>query len=70
VSFASITLCVASQRVFIVVVVYFVDLVWKLLDTPLYISITSICICLMMILNVFSNKIMSDCGVFAMAFQP
>jgi hypothetical protein len=39
VSFAAITLCVASQRVFIVVVVvvYFVmDLVGKLLDTPSY----------------------------------
>jgi hypothetical protein len=42
VSFAAITLCVASQRVFIVivvivVVVYFViDLVRKLLDTPSY----------------------------------
>jgi uncharacterized membrane protein YczE len=41
-SFAAITFCVASQRVFIVtvvvvVVVYFViDLVWKLLDTPSY----------------------------------
>jgi hypothetical protein len=36
-SFAAITLCVASQRVFIVVVVYFViDSVRKLLDTPLY----------------------------------
>jgi hypothetical protein len=39
VSFVAITLCVASQRVFIivvvVVVVYFViDLVRKLLDTP------------------------------------
>jgi hypothetical protein len=36
-SFASITLCVASQRVFVVVVVYFVmDSVRKLLDTPSY----------------------------------
>jgi hypothetical protein len=36
-SFAAITLCVASQRVFIVVVVYFVtDSVWKLLATPSY----------------------------------
>jgi hypothetical protein len=38
-SFAAITLCVASQRVFIVlaVVVYFViDAVRKLLDTPSY----------------------------------
>jgi succinate-acetate transporter protein len=35
VSFAAITLCVASQRVFIVVSVYFViDSVRKLLDTP------------------------------------
>jgi len=39
VSFAAITLCVASQRVFIVVVVvYFViDSVRKLLDIPSYI---------------------------------
>jgi len=35
--FAAITLCVASQRVFIVVSVYFViDSVRKLLDTPSY----------------------------------
>jgi len=35
VSFAAITLCVASQRVFIVVSIYFViDSVRKLLDTP------------------------------------
>jgi hypothetical protein len=39
-SFAAITLCVASQRVFVVVVVvYFViDSVRKLLDTPSYVS--------------------------------
>jgi hypothetical protein len=37
VSFAAITLCVASQRVFIVVSVYFViDSVRKLLDTRSY----------------------------------
>jgi hypothetical protein len=37
VSFAAITLCAASQRVFIFVVVYFViDSVRKLLDTPSY----------------------------------
>jgi hypothetical protein len=37
VSFAAITLCVASQRVFIFVSVYFViDSVQKLLDTPSY----------------------------------
>jgi hypothetical protein len=38
VSFAAITLCVASQRVFIVVSVYFViDSDRKLLDTPSYV---------------------------------
>jgi len=38
VSFTAITLCVASQRVFIVVSVYFViDSVRELLDTPSYI---------------------------------
>jgi hypothetical protein len=37
VSFAAITLCVASQGVFIVVSIYFIiDSVWKLLDTPSY----------------------------------
>jgi len=37
VSFAAITLCVASQRVFSVVSIYFVvDSVRKLLDTPSY----------------------------------
>jgi hypothetical protein len=36
-SFAAITLCIASQRVFVVVSVYFViDSVRKLLDTPSY----------------------------------
>jgi hypothetical protein len=39
-SFAAITLCVASQRVFIAVNVYFViDSVRKLLDTPPYIDL-------------------------------
>jgi hypothetical protein len=41
VSFATITLCVASQRVFVVVVVvvvayFIIDSVRKLLDTPWY----------------------------------
>jgi hypothetical protein len=41
-SFAAITLCVASQRVFIVVAVYFViESVRKLLDTPSYNEITN-----------------------------
>jgi len=36
VTFATITLCVASQQVFIVLSVHFItDSVWKLLDTPL-----------------------------------
>jgi hypothetical protein len=42
VSFATITLCVTSQRVFVVAaVVYFViDSVRKLLDTPSYIHLS------------------------------
>jgi hypothetical protein len=36
VRFAAITLCVASQRVFIVVVYFVIDSVRKLLDTPSY----------------------------------
>jgi hypothetical protein len=35
-SFATITLCVAYQLVFIVVVYFIIDSVWKLLDTPSY----------------------------------
>jgi enhancing lycopene biosynthesis protein 2 len=38
VSFAAITLCVASQLVFIVVVYLVIDSVRKLLDTPSYIN--------------------------------
>jgi hypothetical protein len=34
VSFATITLCVASQRVFVVVVYFIMNSVPKLLDTP------------------------------------
>jgi hypothetical protein len=34
VSFAAITLCVASQRVFVVVVDFIIDSVRKLLDAP------------------------------------
>jgi hypothetical protein len=41
VSFTSITLCVASQLVFIIVVVDFViDSVRKLLDTPSHMDVT------------------------------
>jgi hypothetical protein len=43
VSFSDITLCVASQRVFIVAVVYFViDSVRKLLDTSSYIQFENV----------------------------
>jgi hypothetical protein len=38
VNFVSITLCVASQRVFIVVVYFVIDSVRKLLDTPSYVA--------------------------------
>jgi hypothetical protein len=42
VSFAAITLCVASPRVFIFVVVYFfIDSVRKLLDTPSHMYMVS-----------------------------
>jgi hypothetical protein len=34
VSFAAITLCVASQRVFVIIVVFVIDSVRKHLDTP------------------------------------
>jgi hypothetical protein len=36
VGFDAITLCVASQRVFIIVVYFVIDSVWKLMDTPSY----------------------------------
>jgi len=36
VSFVAITLCIASQRVFIVVVYFVIDSVRKLLDIPSY----------------------------------
>jgi hypothetical protein len=43
VNFAAITLCVASQRMFIVIVVYFVlNSVRKLLDTPSHVP-TDVC---------------------------
>jgi hypothetical protein len=39
-SFAAITLCVASQRVFIVVVYFVINSVRKLLDIPSYVTET------------------------------
>jgi hypothetical protein len=42
VSFAAVTLCVASQRVFIVVVCFVIDSVRKLLDTPSYMYKTTV----------------------------
>jgi hypothetical protein len=41
VSFAAITLCVASQRVFIVVVYFVIDSVRKLLDTTSWMEVSS-----------------------------
>jgi hypothetical protein len=38
VSFAAITLCVASQRVFVISVYFVTDSVRKLLDTPSYVA--------------------------------
>jgi hypothetical protein len=38
VSCATITLCVVSQQVFIVVVYFIVDSIQKLLDTPSYVQ--------------------------------
>jgi hypothetical protein len=37
VSFAATILYVASQRVFIIVVYFVIDSVWKLLNTPSYV---------------------------------
>jgi hypothetical protein len=46
VSFATITLCIASERVFIVVDVYFViDSVRKLLDTSSYSFLVNFLVC-------------------------
>jgi hypothetical protein len=60
VSFATVTLCVASQRVFIVVgviVVYFViDSVRKLLGTPSYVKFMLQIIVLLNVSEVLSIK--------------
>jgi hypothetical protein len=46
VSFAAITLCVAPERVFIVVSVHsFIDSVRKLLDTPFLCVCVCVCVC-------------------------
>jgi uncharacterized membrane protein YjgN (DUF898 family) len=39
VSFAAITICATSQRVFIVVIYFVIDSVRKLLDTPSYVGV-------------------------------
>jgi len=44
VTFATITLCVASQRVFIIVVYFIINSVWKLLDTHSYELVRRTCI--------------------------
>jgi hypothetical protein len=54
VSFAAITLCVVSQRLFVVVSVYFViDSVRKLLDTPSYISVEKLGLFVFLIRKLF-----------------
>jgi hypothetical protein len=64
VSFAAITLCVALQRVFILVSIYFViDSVRKLMDTPSYVFTrflaTSIC---EGVSNFFDFDMVSECS--------
>jgi hypothetical protein len=44
VSFAAITFCIASQRVFIVVIYFVMDSVRKLLDTLAYINGADVCV--------------------------
>jgi len=39
-SFVAITLCVTSQWVFIIIVYFIIDSIWKLLDTPLYVVLS------------------------------
>jgi hypothetical protein len=49
VSSTAINLCVASQRVFIVVVYFVIDSVRKLLDTPSYVCMyVCMCVCVCM----------------------
>jgi hypothetical protein len=55
-SFAVITLCLASQRVFIFVVVYFViDSVRKLLDTPTYVKYYTFVITAILVESTFQD---------------
>jgi len=61
-SFVTITLCVASQRVFIVIVYFVINSFQKLLDIPFYIQssdlvftmlyVVSIAVCIFMILSI------------------
>jgi hypothetical protein len=52
VSFAAKILCVASQRMFIIIVVYFIiDSVQKLLDTP-----SCVCVCARVIIKPLSQE--------------
>jgi hypothetical protein len=54
VSFAVITLCVASQRVFVVVVDFVIDSVRKLFDTPSYTAaVFQLIYCNLYSLNIF-----------------
>jgi hypothetical protein len=61
VNFTAITLCVASQRVFIVVVYFVIDSVRKLLDTPSYVFLVlKSVIWLLTELNYFAGRILPN----------
>jgi hypothetical protein len=60
VSFAAINLCVASQRVFIVVVYFVIDSVRNLLDTPSYFTLLDYLMTMYQLLKLCSI----DCGEF------
>jgi hypothetical protein len=68
-SFAAITLCVASQRVFIFVVYFVIDSVRKRLDTPSYRScVTYGKICQIKLFILFLSFKTMDLGVCKFEF--
>jgi hypothetical protein len=64
VSFAAITLCVASQRVFIVVVDFVIDSVRKLLDTPSYCALQTAIFKSNILFSVIVCHLLVDCKIF------
>jgi hypothetical protein len=63
VSFATITLCVVSQRVFIVVVYFVIDSVRKLLDTSSYIKKWFIKACRVALITPWNNVLLQKLAV-------